>query len=385
MILHLNHREYRFGAAIQKLLVLLTVRRANKGMTHVPQSLKCTMLGGLEYETSMLKITSRVHKALMFGACLVVATVAGAGTNCETVFRLNEAASYQEGCFPPCMCPTVEATRFRGTFVVGPASICSGVASHDVQRIAWYLTIDSAEFEIVGSGLYRVIAGTNPPTHALDLDLSIDGGNPQHFFSGFVPKTSNDSSIDIPISINGQTCQDTVIVVNASPVPPESMLQYRLAPDSTYQTGCFGACECPLQEPRPLEGTLTLVKILDHGTYEEFAVPRADFVTKPLGPTDDGINLSGFGLYTLIQGFAGPAHVLDLRLSSNGGEIELFDNQLFNTDPTFPAEFSVVIDTDDQICFDKVLSLHAIWAGPIVFQDDFECGDSAGWSFLTEP
>ncbi len=385
MMLHLNHREYRFGAAVQKLLVLLTVRRANKGMTHVPQSLICTILIVLEYETSMLKITSRVHKALMFGACLVVATVAGAGTNCETVYRLNEAASYQEGCFPPCLCPTVEATRFRGTFVMGPAAIDNVVDTHAVVNVGWYLTIDSAEIEMVGSGIYRISNGPPPLVHALDLDLSIDGGEPQHFFSGFVPKTSNDGSIDIPISINGQTCQDTVIVVNASPVPPESMLQYRLAPDSTYQSGCFGACECPLQEPRPLDGTMSLVEILNHGTWVEYSVPRAQFVARSLAPGEDDIILSGFGLYTLIQGFAGPAHILDLKLSTNGGEVEVFDNQLFNTYTPFPAEIAVVIDTDDQICFDTVLSLHAIWAGPIVFQDDFECGDSAGWSFLTEP
>lgn len=327
----------------------------------------------------ILKTFSRARRFLIFGACLAIATAAGAGTDCETVYRLTEAATYEEGCFPPCECPTVEAARFRGTFILGPASVGNGVNSHDVQNVAWFLSIDNAEIEVFGSGLYRITTGPPPVVHALDLDLSIDGSEPQHFFSGFVPVTSNEGAIDIPISLNGQTCQDTVIVVNASSVAPESVLHYQLATDSTYQTGCFGACECPLQEPRPLDGTLFLVKILDHGTYEEFAVPSAALVAKPLGPTDEEITLSGFGLYTLIQGFAGPAHVLDLRVSTDGGEVELFDNQLSNTDPTFPAEFSIVIDTDDQICFDTVLSLHSIWSGPLIFQDDFECGDTSSW------
>jgi len=329
--------------------------------------------------TSKLNTISRVRHILIFGACLTAATVSSAGNDCETVYRLTEAATYQEGCFPPCECPTVEAARFRGTFVLGPASVGDGVKSYNLENVAWFLTIDNAEIEVFGSGLYRTTTGPPPVAHALDLDLSIDGGEPQHFFSGFVPVSSNDGSIDIPVSINGQTCRDTVIVVNASPVPPESILQYRLAPDSAYQTGCFGMCACPLQEPRPLDGTLSLVQILDYGTYEEYAVPRAAFVAKPVGPAEDEINLTGFGLYTLIQGYAGPAHALDLKLSTDGGEVVLFDNQLFNTDPRFPAEFSVVIDTDDQICFDTVLSLHAIWSGPLIFQDDFECGDTSSW------
>lgn len=328
---------------------------------------------------------SRARHFLIFGVCLVIATVAGAGTDCETIYRLNEAASYQEGCFPPCACPLMEATRFRGTFVMGPATLDNAVDTHDVVNVGWYATIDSTEVEITGTGVYRISNGPEPRVHALGLDLSVDGDEPQHFFSGFVPVASNDGTIDIPISINGQTCQDTVIVVNASPVAPESVLHYRLATDSTYQTGCFGLCECVLQEPRPLGGTLTLVQILNHGTYVEYAVPQAQFVARSLTPGEGDNILIGFGLYTLIQGFAGPAHVLDLKLSTDGGEVEYFDNQLFNTDPTFPDEFSVVIDTDDQICFDAVLSLRAIWSGPLVFLDDFECGDPSDWSFVSGP
>lgn len=326
---------------------------------------------------------SGAWRLLIFGACLVFATVAEAGTGCETIYRLTEDATYQEGCFPPCMCPVIEATRFRGTFVMGPASVCNGMATHPVRNIGWYLTIDSTEIEVSGSGTYRISTGPLPVVHALDLELSIGGGEPQHFFSGFLPVTSNDGSIDIPVSINGLTCQDIVIVVNAAPVPPESVLEYRLAPDSTYQEGCFGACECVLQEPRPIEGTLSLVQILNHGTYVEYGVPRAELATQSVGPGSGDVVLAGFGLYTLIQGFAGPAHNLDLWLSSKGGEAKRFDNGLFNTDPTFPGEFSVVIDMDDQTCYDVVLSLHAIWTGPVVFNDGFECGDPSNWSLMT--
>jgi hypothetical protein len=83
---------------------------------------------------------------------------------------------------------------------------------------------------------------------------------------------------------------------------------------------------------------------------------------------------------SVAESLAGPAHILDLRLRSDDGPTENFGNELFNTDPTFPGEFAVVVDTNDQVCLDTVLSLRAIWSGPIVFHDDFECGDTADWS-----
>ena len=157
------------------------------------------------------------------------------------------------------------------------------------------------------------------------------------FSSGWLPLESDDGSISIPISINGQACRDTLIVVDASPIPPDAVLEYRLADDSSYLHGCFDPCDCPLEEPRPLGGTLSLVEILNHGTYVEYAVPKAAFVAPAVDPAGNEVILNGFGLYTLIQGFAGPAHILDLRLRSNDGPVEEFSSELFNTDPTFPA------------------------------------------------
>ena len=327
--------------------------------------------------------TVGVRTAFALGICVVGAIPSNAGSNCETIFRLTEKASYQEGCFPPCMCPIMVAAGIRGTFVMGPATAGDVFLSREVLYVNWIVSIGDTEFEIIGSGIYRVSINSEPMIHALDLALTVDGGERQFFFSGFVPLTSNDGTIDIPISINGQYCYDTVIVVNAAPVTDDSILHFRLAADSTYQQGCFDPCDCPLEMPRRLEGALTLVPVLELGTYVEYSVAQARLVALPFDNISEEIKMTGYGTYTLAQGYAGPAHQLDLTLATSGGGVERFDSTFTNTDPTFPADFDIVVDINDQVCFDTVLSIHAKGSGHIVFRDDFECGGLTAWSSST--
>jgi hypothetical protein len=339
----------------------------------------------LKGHTLAEEVLAGLRIVLVAGILAPVSALPAADTTCETLYALTDGASYVEGCFPPCECLFAEATRFRGTFTLGPETIDCAIISQKVANLYWIATIGASEVEITGSGVYRRNSGPSPPAHSLDLDLVVDGGEPEIFSSGWLPLASDGDSITIPISINGQICRDTVIVVDASPVEPDAVLEYRLADDSSYLHGCFDPCDCPLEEPRPLKGTLSLVEILNYGTYVEYAVSRATFVAPSVEPGEDDTTLNGFGLYTLIQGFAGPAHILDLRLQTDNGPTEKFDSRLFNTDPTFPAEFEIVVDTNDQTCLDTVLFLRAILSGSVVFNDGFECGTTAGWLTFPPP
>jgi hypothetical protein len=197
--------------------------------------------------------------------------------------------------------------------------------------------------------------------------------------------SSNGTSIDIPVSLHGQYCYDKVITVNAALVNNDSILRYSLASDSTYQFGCSAPCDCPLESPRPLRGGLVLTPILVQGTYVEYGVPLAHFSVPPSGDTGGEISFDGSGTYTLIQGFAGPAHILDLCLTENTVERGRFLNQLTNTDPTFPDEFEVVVEKQGQTCVDTVLSMHAVRLESLIFENGFECGELGAWTGSTPP
>jgi hypothetical protein len=326
-----------------------------------------------------------VRSAIALGICIIGAFPSEAGSNCETIYRLTEKASYQEGCFPPCMCPIMMASGIRGTFVVGPAIAHGSFFSYEVFNVNWVVTLGDTEYEITGFGTYQVSSGPPPLVQSLDLSLSVDGGQREEFSSGLVPLITVDPSIDIQVSINDLYCYDTVIVVNAAPLSDDSLLQFRFDADSTYQKGCFDPCDCPLEMPRQLDGYLTLVPVLEYGTYVEYSVAQAYMVALPVDGANDEIELNGFGTYTLAQGFAGPAHHLALILQANDGTAERFSSTFENTDPTFPASFDIVVDINDQVCSDTVLSINATGLGQIVFRDDFECGDHAAWSSATVP
>ncbi len=268
---------------------------------------------------------------------------------------------------------------------MGPIQGGVQVSSREVKFVNWIVSRGEEEIEIGGYGVYRFKGDSATGSHSLDLTLWIGGDGPQFFFSGWTPMNSNDGSIDIPVSLNGQYCYDTVITVSAVPVRNQSLFRYSLAADSTYQFGCSAPCDCPIESPRPLRGSLVLTPILDYGTYVEYGVPLAHFSALPSGDSAGEISYSGFGTYTLIQGFAGPAHMLDLYVRENTGERERFLNGLTNTDPTFPTEFEVVVEKAGQTCVETVLSIHAVRLESLVFEDDFECGDAGAWSAAVHP
>src|SRR6266536_5228778 len=56
--------------------------------------------------------------ALLLLGVVAVNTPASAQTS--TLYRLNEDSTFQQGCFPPCLCPIMIAAPVKGTFVLTP-------------------------------------------------------------------------------------------------------------------------------------------------------------------------------------------------------------------------------------------------------------------------
>jgi len=85
-----------------------------------------------------------------------------------------------------------------------------------VNDVQWSVDLGGQTVPITGSGHYR-IGGEVALTQQLTLDLQVAGGPVEHFDSGIVAGSSF-PVIDIPISVSGASCFNTMINVHAQPL-----------------------------------------------------------------------------------------------------------------------------------------------------------------------
>jgi hypothetical protein len=85
-----------------------------------------------------------------------------------------------------------------------------------VTEVDWMVN-DPVGYTFVGEGEYRV-GGEVALQHQMILNLSVNGGSPQHFDSGLVGGGSNFPEIEIPLAVNEFFCWDSVLVVSAAPI-----------------------------------------------------------------------------------------------------------------------------------------------------------------------
>ncbi len=82
----------------------------------------------------------------------------------------------------------------------------------------WQALDPSGSIPVRGFGTYKV-GGEFAVQHQLKLMLKVDGEDAALFDSGLVPGGGNFPRIDIGISISGAVCFDTVINIQAAPIP----------------------------------------------------------------------------------------------------------------------------------------------------------------------
>src|SRR5204863_3751845 len=157
----------------------------------------------------------------------------------------------------------------------------------------WRVSIDGTNTIVTGSGAYR-IGGEFALQQQLSLDLQVGADKVQHFDSGLVTGPAPFPEIKATISVNGQKCFDTVFEVSASPVPLDQIRPYRLLEGSTFQRGCFGACDCAVGPLDPISGTFALVPLEPTPLSREFAVVNIRWrVAEASGP----VPVRGSGTY----------------------------------------------------------------------------------------
>jgi len=137
---------------------------------------------------------------------------------------LSDLATYQSGCFAPCLCPVMNEAPVRGTFRLEPIGSDGTFATFAMRDVRWTVDLPGAKQDIEGAGTYKVGGGA-APLQQLELDLVIAGNPVQHFDSGLVPAgTAVPGAIRVAVSMHGMFCYDTVIVVDAAPAPPAAIV-----------------------------------------------------------------------------------------------------------------------------------------------------------------
>jgi len=141
------------------------------------------------------------------------------------LYRLNADSSYQQGCFPPCLCPVMIAQPVTGTFQLIPTGFDALFLTYAVSNVNWIVSMGGTNLVVTGSGTYK-IGGEFALQQELSLDLSLGGGPAEHFDSGLVTGPSSFPNINVTISLHGEVCFDTVFVVSASPSPLDQIPLY---------------------------------------------------------------------------------------------------------------------------------------------------------------
>ena len=287
---------------------------------------------------------------LVLGISLLPAQTASAVT---TIYRLDKTSTFQRGCFPPCLCPVMESGSERGTFVLSFDGSDGLFDHYRVDEVNWTVTLPSGEVKVTGAGTYKV-GGEFAVQHQLELDLKV-GDNPvEHFDSGLVAGGGDFPRISISISIHGQYCFDTVIGIDAAPVPADQVSPYRLQEQSTFQRGCSGPCACAPGSQLPLRGTFFLVLLEQDPLFTEFSVVQANWLA---GSNSSSLPVTGFGTYRVGGEFAIEQRMsLDLKVGSE--DPARFDSGLVPGGGSFPR-IDIQITNGGANCVTTLIDLHA--------------------------
>jgi len=283
----------------------------------------------------------------------VVAASIPASAQAGTLYRLNQDSTFQQGCFPPCLCPIMIAVPVKGTFVLTPTGFDGLFTTYAVTDVNWLVSIAGTETTVTGSGSYK-IGGEFALQQQLSLDLQVGGNKVQHFDSGLVTGPAPFPDIKVTISVNGQVCFDTVFEVSASPVPLEQIHPYRLLAGSTFQRGCFEACDCAIGPLDSIVGTFALVPLDTTPLFREFAVVNVRWLA--LDPSDR-IPVRGFGTYK-VGGEVAVQHELKMLLKVDGEDSALFDSGLVPGGGNSPR-VDIRTSISGAVCFDTVINIHA--------------------------
>ena len=92
-----------------------------------------------------------------------------------------------------------------------------------------------------------------------------------------------------------------LLVPGVTPAQVGNAIPYKLNPGSTYQTGCFPPCTCPLSREFDLTGTFTLTCTQDfigaQGLLRNFAMRDVEWTVSLPDSPEPPVTVTGFGTF----------------------------------------------------------------------------------------
>ena len=270
----------------------------------------------------------------------------------SVLYSLTSDTTFSEGCVFPCMCPVIVSEHVSGTFLMGDAEPDpnSFYETYPIENIKWMVFTRLGELlhEITGSGVYRKCGG-DTPKHQLELDISIDGRDPEHLDSGLVSDGLEFPEIFIDVS-RGTECLDIWMTIKASPASI-----YFLGQGSTYSEGCIPPCMCPVWSGK-LRGLFLMAKSGSDWLFDYYDVDYVRWIVLDSGEIHYCI--TGKGTYK-IGGEVALMHQLELDISIDGGDPEHLDSGLLQGGNGFPSKLSIPLTLPDAECFGIWIEINA--------------------------
>lgn len=158
------------------------------------------------------------------------------------------------------------------------------------------------------------------------------------------------------------SCLGLTLIFQALASPAAAQTQpsayhYDLQPTSSFENGCFGPCECPVQI-RALKGTFDLQQTSVDPLFTYYRVFNVAWAIGQDGASN--IPIQGSGTYRVGGEFA-VQQELTLDLSINGAAPVRFDSGLVTGGGQFPGQIVVDISRhQNTACIDTVLHVDAV-------------------------
>lgn len=163
------------------------------------------------------------------------------------------------------------------------------------------------------------------------------------------------------------TCQEGNGCVFENNIEPCETTKYQLNAGSTFQTGCFPPCLCPLSEKRELFGTFDLISAGSDLWFKRFKVANVNWGVPEGVVTPAFVPISGSGAYQIGGDFA-LAHQLQLDVRVGDETVQHFDSGLFPGGAEFP-DIKISVSMNNMVCFDTVMEVAASPVGACCVND----------------